>query len=89
MRIRHVKATVQGLVHTPGFTGNPVLFQRPAKSLRWWLWHGRARVAETYLKGIMHDCADLAEEPLSVRTAAARVQARCETLYTLCVSALL
>ena len=32
MRIRHDKATVQGLVQTPGFTGNPVLFQRPRKA---------------------------------------------------------
>lgn len=82
MRVRHVEAAVQGLLQSQGFTGNPVLFQRPAKSLRWWLWHGRARVAETYLNGLMHDCARLATEPLAVRTAAARVQARCETLYT-------
>ena len=54
----------------------------PRKSLRWWLWHGRARVAETYLKGLIHDCTRLEEEPLAVRTAAARVRARCETLYT-------
>ena len=66
-----------------GVIGTPLtLFQRPAKSLRWWLWHGRARVAETYLKGLMYDCARLAEEPLAVRAAAARAQARCETLYT-------
>ena len=82
MCIRHVEAAVQRLVQTPGFTGNPVLFQRPANSLRWWLWHGRARVAETYLKGLMHDCASFAEEPLAARAAAARVQARFETLYT-------
>ncbi|CAM5490568.1 ISKra4 family transposase ISUnCu19 [Aquamicrobium terrae] len=82
MRIQHIEAAVQGLVQTPGFTGVPVLFQRPAKSLRWWLWHGRARVAETYLRWLMHDCTRLAEEPLAVRTAAARVQARCGTLYT-------
>ena len=82
MRIRHVEAAVQGLVQTPGLTGIPMLFQRPAKSLRWWLWHGRARVAETYLEGLMHDCAGLSEEPLAVRAAAARVQDRCETLYT-------
>ena len=82
MRVQHVEAAVQGLVQIPGFTGIPVLFQRPAKSLRWWLWHGRARVAETYLKGLMHDRTRLAEEPLAVRTAAARVQARCGTLYT-------
>ena len=82
MRIRHVEAAVQGLVQTPGFTGNPVLFQRPAKSLRWWLWHGRARVAESYLKGLMYDCARVAKEPLAARAAAARLQARCDTLYT-------
>ena len=82
MRVQHVEAAVQGLVQTQSFAGNPALFRRPAKSLRWWLWHGKARVAETYLKGLMHDCARLAEEPLAVRAAAARVQVRCETLYT-------
>ena len=82
MRVRHVEAAVQGLVQTQGFVGNSVLFQRPAKSLRWWLWHGRARVAETYLTGLMYDCTRLATEPLAVRAAAARLQARCETLYT-------
>jgi hypothetical protein len=80
MRVRHVEAAVQGLVQTQGFVGNPVLFQRSAKSLRWWLWHGRARVAETYLKGLIHDCASFAEDPPAVRAAAARVLARCETL---------
>jgi hypothetical protein len=81
MRVRHVEAATQGLVQTQGFTGNPELFQRPTKNLRWWLWHGGARVAETYLKGLMHDCAGFAEEPPTARGAAARVQARCETLY--------
>jgi hypothetical protein len=70
------------LPHAQGFFGNPVLFQRPAQSLRWWLWHGRARVAETCLRGLMHDCASFAEEPPTVRAAAARMQARCETLNT-------
>ena len=51
MRVQHVEAAIQGLVQTPGFAGNPVPFQRPAKSPRWWLWHGRARIAESYLKG--------------------------------------
>ena len=37
---------------------------------------------ETYLKGLMHDCARIAGEPLAVQAAAARVQARCQTLYT-------
>jgi len=81
MRVRHVETAVQGLVQTQGVTGSPVLFQRPANSLRWWLWHGRARVAETYLKELMHDCARIAGESLAVQAAAARVQARCETLY--------
>ena len=72
MRVRHVEAGVQGLVQTKGFTGNSMLLQHPAKSLRWWLWHGRARVAETYLKGIMHDCARIEGEPLAVQAAAAR-----------------
>ena len=82
MRVQHVEAAVQGLVRAQGFTGNPALFQRPTKSLRWWLWHGRARVTETYLKGLMYDCARLAAEPLAVGAAAARAQARCQTLYT-------
>jgi hypothetical protein len=82
MRVQHVEAAVQGLVQTQGFVGNPALFQRPAKGLRRWLWHGRARVAETCLRGLMHDCASFAEEPPAVRAAAARVQARCETLNT-------
>jgi hypothetical protein len=56
-------------------------FGKPT-SLRWWLWHRRARVAETYLKGLMLDCDRLKAEPLAVQAAAARVQARCQTLYT-------
>jgi hypothetical protein len=82
MRIRHIEAAVQGLVQTPGFTGNPMLFQRPAKNLRWWLWHGRARVAETYLRGLMYDFGRVAKEPLVARAGAARVLARFEKLYT-------
>jgi hypothetical protein len=81
MRVRHVETAVQGLVQTQGFMGNPVLLQRPAESLRWWLWHGRARGAVTFLKALMYDCARLATEPLAVRTVAARVQVRCKTLY--------
>jgi hypothetical protein len=82
MRVQHVEAVVQGLLQTQGFAGSALLFQRPAKSLCWWLWHGRARFAETYLKELIHDCAGFAEEPPAVRAAAARVQALCETLYT-------
>ncbi len=32
MRIRHVEATVQGLIQAQGSTGIPVLFQRQAKA---------------------------------------------------------
>lgn len=53
MPVRYVETAVQGPVQTQRFTGNPVLFQHHANSLRWWLWHGKARVAETYLKGLM------------------------------------
>ena len=52
MRVRHVEVAVQGLVQTDGFSGQRVLFDQPVTSLRWWLWHGRTRVAETYLKGL-------------------------------------
>lgn len=82
MRIYHVEGPVQRFVQTPGSTGNLELFQRPAESLRWRLWHGRARVAETCLKGPMVDCAQFAIELLAVRAAAARLRARCATLYT-------
>lgn len=81
-RVRHVEAAVHGLVQANGFSGQRVLFERPVASLRWWLWHGRARVAETYLKGLILDCDRLAAEPWAARAAAARVQARCQTLYT-------
>lgn len=37
MCVRHVDTAVQGLVQTDGFADNTVLFQRPEKSLRWWV----------------------------------------------------
>ncbi len=81
MRVRHVEVAVQGLVQADGFSGQSVLFERPVTSLRRWLWHGRARVAETYLEGLTLDCDHLEAEPLAVRSAAACVHARCQTLY--------
>ena len=50
-RLACAAAVFRGLAQSLGFAGNTVLFQRPAKSLCWWLWHGRARVAETCLTG--------------------------------------
>ena len=73
MRVRHVEAAVQGLVRADGFSGQRVLFKRPVTNLRWWLWHGRARVAETYMRGLILDCDRVKAEPLAVRAAAARV----------------
>ncbi len=82
MRVRHIEAAIQGLVQTRGFTGNPVLLRYPAQGLYWWLWHGRARVAETYLQGLMLDCARLEAEPLAISSASERVLARRQPLYT-------
>jgi hypothetical protein len=82
MRVRHVEVAVQGLVQADGFSGQRVLFERPVTGLRWWLLHGRARVAETYLNRLMIDSARLGAEPLAVKAAAARVQACCQMLYT-------
>lgn len=47
-----------------------------------WLWHGRARVAESYLKELMYDSARLATEPLAVQAADARVHAHYHKFYT-------
>lgn len=45
MRIRHVELAMKGLVQTKGFCGISGLCQRPAERLRWWVWHGRTRIA--------------------------------------------
>ena len=76
MRIRHVEAAVQGLVQIPGFTGIPVLFQRPAQSLRTWLSHGSPRAADTSLTGLRPDLTRHREHTLAAITGTAPVWAR-------------
>ena len=82
MRVKHVENAVKGLLQTKSFSGMPVLFERPAERLRWYLWHGKVRVVTTSLQWLMTDCERLCKDDLEVRGAAARVQARCRELYT-------
>ena len=82
MRIGHVEMAMKGLVQTKGFCGIPGLFQRPAERLRWWLWHGRTRMAATALHWLIADCASLCCDEPSLRSAAERAQARYRDLYS-------
>lgn len=82
MRVKHVENAVRGLLQAKNFPGIPVLFERPAKRLRWYLWHGKVRVATTDLQWLMTDSGRLCKDDPRVRDAAARVQARCRELYT-------
>lgn len=82
MRIRHVEMAMKGLVQTKGFCGIPALFRRPAERLRWWLWHGRTRMAATDLHWLIADCASLCRDEPLLRSAAERAQARCRDLYS-------
>lgn len=82
MRIQHVENAVKGLLQIRGFSGIPVLFKRPAETLRWYLWHGKALTATTSLQWLMVDCARLATDDRVATEAARRVQARCRDLYS-------
>ena len=82
MRVKHVENAVRGLLQTKSFSGIPVLFERPAERLRWYLWHGKVRVGTTSLQWLMTDCERLCKDDPEVRDAATRVQARCRELYT-------
>lgn len=82
MRVKHVENAVSGLLHAKNFPGIPVLFERPADRLRWYLWHGKVRAATTDLQWLMTDCERLCKDDPEVRDAANRVQARCRELYT-------
>lgn len=72
MRIRHVEMAVKGLVQTKGFCGIPTLFQRPAERLRWWLWHGRFRMAATDLRWLIKDCVRLCSQEHTLHGAAVK-----------------
>jgi len=82
MRVKHVENAVKGLVQVKNFPNIPVLFERPAERLRWYLWHGKVRAATTSLRWLLTDCERLCKVDPEVRDAAARVQARCRELYT-------
>ena len=64
------------------FLGLPQLFERPANTLRWNLWHGKVMTAATNLKVLMINCDCLRAKSKKQRTAASRVIARCQELYT-------
>ncbi|MBO9457299.1 ISKra4 family transposase [Paracoccus sp. R12_1] len=82
MRIQHVENAVKGLLQIGGFSGIPVLFTRPAETLRWYLWHGKVMTAATRLQWLMVDCARLNTGDRMAAEATGRVQARCRDLYS-------
>jgi hypothetical protein len=82
MRVQHIENAVKGLLQTKDFSGLPQLFERPAETLRWNLWHGKVMTAATNLKVLMIDCDRLRPESKEQRVAASRVIARCQYLYT-------
>ena len=82
MRVKHVENAVKGQLHTNSFPGIPVLFERPAERLRWYLWHGNVCAATTDLHWLKTDCERLCKQDPEVSDAVARVQVRCRELYT-------
>lgn len=82
MRVKHIENAVKGLLQTKNFSGLPQLFERPAETLRWNLWHGKVMTAATSLKVLMIDCDRLRAETKEQRAAASRVIARCQELHT-------
>jgi hypothetical protein len=44
------------------FSGLPLLFERPAEILRWYLWHGKVMTAAITLKILEIDCDRLRAE---------------------------
>ena len=82
MRIQHVENAIRGLLQTRDFSGIPVLFKRPAETLRWYLWHGKVMTATTSLQWLIVDCARLNADDRMAAEAARRVQARCRDLYS-------
>lgn len=59
MRVQHVENTAKGLLKAENFPGIPELFQRPAETLRWHLWHGKIQTVGTLIQCLMVDCARL------------------------------
>ena len=81
MRVQHVENAIKGLLQTEDFPGVPVIFGKPAETLRWYLWHGKVQTAGTDLQWLIADCASLSKQDPAVRDAASRAMARCNDLY--------
>ena len=82
MRVRHVENAVKGLLRCQGLTDPLVLFQRPTERLRWWIWHGRSRLAVTQLQWLVVDCSRVQTDDPELCAAADRVQSRSKALLT-------
>ena len=82
MRVQHVENAIRGLIQTEDFPEVPVIFRKPAETLRWYLWHGKIQTVGTDLQWLMADCATLSKEDSAVRDAASRALARCYDLYS-------
>lgn len=82
MRVEHIQNAVQGPLQSKDFSGLPHLFERPADTLRWYLWHGKVMLDATILKVLQIDCDCLHAETRELREAAKRVKARCQDLYS-------
>lgn len=82
MRVKHIENAVRGLLQSKGFSVLPLLFERPADTQRWYLWHGKVMTAATILKVFQIDCDRLQAETPELQEAAKRVKARCQDLYS-------
>ena len=82
MRIQHIENAVKGLLQVKGFSGIPVLFKRPAETLRWYLCNGKVLAATTSLQWLMVDCARLATDVSVAAVATRREQVRCRDHYS-------
>ena len=50
MRVQNIENAVRELLQTNELPGLPQLFEHPAGTLRWYLWHGKVMTAVTTLK---------------------------------------
>lgn len=82
MRVKHVENAIRGLLQTKNFPGIPVIFSKPAESLRWYLWHGKIQTAGTDLQWLIHDCARMPRDDPAVWVAATKAVSRCLELYS-------
>lgn len=73
---------MKGLLQTHDLLGLPQLFERPAETLRWNLWHGKVMTAATHLKVLIIDCDRLRLESRELRAAVRCVKVRSQELYT-------